>query len=354
MPFDSDLTVITHLLKYTKENPNHDARGRFAPANGVKASADWQEKYTAREGVGLAQNAAKHAMSVEDYTKASDAHTQQLVQSAAPWTRMHEASFVSMLGDGRFKSQFEIKNSSGLVSEQQRAKAEANLFGLDPHTPAFARPIYGYMSEHGDGVVSRDTFQKQYGSVAVHLHDDVLEHTTVTGGDSLNATFGGMNPTMLPTLARNADHHIFDSMNDPLRFSKASDVYPYLEAQYHDGLAASSIKEVVFHAQPQEATLTLLKEKKIPYRVAIQPLPAPPAKRGKKAATTLTCLAMLQDAPGWFLIHDEPGAVRIVDTLRRHIYPSMSLASVVARDAWEPAQSTYIVHAPFTKDDADA
>jgi len=344
-----EIKYILSKMQRHKENPRHDDHGRFAAGGGNVSSSSWQEKYHKSAGAGIDRYSQEHGVSPEEYTKTADEHVHSLVSEANPWTRMHEASLVSMLNDGRFKSQFETKASSGLISEKQRMLAEENLYNTKSDSAPEQRTIYGYMSEHPDGVVARDTFQKQYGGVAVSLKEDVREHTSVTGGDSLNATFAGTNAVLLPKKINTADHEIFDYMNDPLRFKKASEVYPYLEAQYHGGLKSDAIKEVVFHAQPESSTLKLLDEKKIPYRFALQPLVSgkkPKTRTAKKEQTVLRCLAMLPSAPGWYLMTEEQD-VSVVDTLTHTIYPPMNIASLVARDPWEPHNATYRIDASY-------
>ncbi len=111
----------------------------------------------------------------------------------------------------------------------------------------------------------------KYGPIAIRFNDDVGRCTTVTFGDTLTASNGTDELTMVATPFKNPDGRSFrtfvpgESVPDPLNASDA-DLMKYAELQYHGGLSVNDIAEVVFHDKPPQSVLDKLQNLGISYR----------------------------------------------------------------------------------------
>lgn len=199
--------------------------------------------------------------------------------------RVTPKNLEHILGDGRFKSQFETGKSKGLNNTSARAAAEHMWFGVDPavNRNVEQRPIYGYVAEDGIrpagftdgslGGLSTDALS-QYGTIQVVFKDDVRDRTTAMYGDSLNhAAWGMPSPVNDPawysfsptTTATPLSATYTELDRDPEDFRARSQTYS--EAQIHGGVSTDDIAEVVFPSKPTAQLQKALADRGIPWRV---------------------------------------------------------------------------------------
>lgn len=198
--------------------------------------------------------------------------------------RVTPGELDKILGDGRFKSQFETNMSKGHKDTNIRAQFEAEWFGLDVDgTPSSKRPIYGYVALDGVrpvGVGTKDLFGvstdalSQYGTVQVILRDEVRRRTTAMFGDSLSNHHQGMpspvdDPdwrSFTPVGTRSMVTPGLDTSDrDPgsQRFRASN----YAEAEIHGGVTLADVEEVVFPITPPAALRMKLDDADVSWRV---------------------------------------------------------------------------------------
>jgi hypothetical protein len=90
---------------------------------------------------------------------------------------------ISILKDGRFKSQFEVRRSQGALSPHTRREAELRGLGITEDVTDDQRPIYGYVETLN--ARQEKVGVSQYGPIKWVLKDHVKDRTTITWGDSL-------------------------------------------------------------------------------------------------------------------------------------------------------------------------
>lgn len=105
---------------------------------------------------------------------------------------------LGIIGDKRFKTQWETKTSNGLYQPSTREKREYGLLAVDPKTPKSKRPIYGFLANKDSGTspmtkpYNSDVFSansrgaSQYGDVRFVLKPETRDRTTFTMLDSLD------------------------------------------------------------------------------------------------------------------------------------------------------------------------
>jgi SPP1 gp7 family putative phage head morphogenesis protein len=111
--------------------------------------------------------------------------------------RIDIRDLISVLEDGRFKSQFETGTSGGVMSFEFRARVENALFGYAEDVSPDLRPIYGYMSDH----YSAMQYAEQYGNLTVGLRNEIASRTSMTFYDSLDNNITGVVTPKRWTLA---------------------------------------------------------------------------------------------------------------------------------------------------------
>lgn len=235
------------IVKLPKSLLDHTAMRAAEKLAAEPSSTDWT---TIKEGVNL--RAERAGLSTAEYVKQAEEHLRKIMIEAVPMVRVPAAAMLQILEDGRFKSQYESKQSSpgGLYSPKYRREAETEMFGERPEfgkRNAERAPIYGYFMED---TTTLDT-DHAYGNVRVVLNDDVKERATVYGYDSLGMN-GAPSPALAPAIASVIGMYSNPEEKnspDPIRFETFKDWRtvgntPYIEAQYHGGLRVSDIKEV--------------------------------------------------------------------------------------------------------------
>lgn len=223
------------------------------------------------------QKAENLGFSVEEYKSLLQAKAEDMVRSSKFYTAVDPEILSRILRlDGRWKTQFETLRSGGKMSPHSRAESELLMFGFNiaeldfvpsaidnlprKHLPtgvltarAAYRPVYGYLSDHPHGYVSRSgTVQsycvmRSYGKVHVRLRKEALLHrTTVTFHDSLSPSADWPpSPASKPHFASIDLRKVKGVFFRPeFRSGKNDWGEDYLEAQYHGQLRAEDVESV--------------------------------------------------------------------------------------------------------------
>lgn len=172
------------------------------------------------------------------------ADMQTLLDRSELSTRRSEGAALKILKEGRFKTQFETGDSSGVYDPEYRALEENRMFGYPTDRwigpdgrPTVPRPVYGYFWT-GDYAVSGYDGGSSYGHVRFVLSPEARARTTVTWEDSLGAT--GVIPSSAVDVRA-------ISLNRPLRevARQGETNYlhagSYIEAQIHGELSMSDV-----------------------------------------------------------------------------------------------------------------
>jgi hypothetical protein len=271
------------LAAYTKMGGLHTEKGEFSMSG---------SDLLVREAEFLGKDPAQHIKDLQ-------AHAEAITKDSTVWVRVPDKIVGRILEDGRFKNQLETGTTGGSGDTEFRAEIEDKLFGLNNPEPQ-NRPIYGYLTEHPDGLLKYETGPKRvkdgvamYGTVSVKLKPDIRPRTTWTGRDSFGAegeTFRGTkamdNVPFIPSPLEAPSYkslkpalELISKNSDPrrakntakelnaLNFKNASDAVTYNEAQIHGGLSTSDIAEVVFRGKvPNTKTTKALEAANIPWR----------------------------------------------------------------------------------------
>lgn len=243
------------------------------PANSVASLKSTQDRSSIRDRV-----------SAEDVSKA-EAHLKRVLSTSTVGVNVPSKVLDSILVSGRLKSQFETNTSSATLDKSFRAEAEEAKFGYSKSTKAADRIIYGSVFAGPD-----DNASGQYGDVIIELKPSVRSRTTVTAGDSLDATGGKpvavddpkiemfpQDPARYKTdWAKEISDSRFFELNTPGSYSENLDDEPrmtrhYWEAQVHGGVSVSDIARVHVPGTTSESTLAKLSELGIPYAILEKP-----------------------------------------------------------------------------------
>jgi hypothetical protein len=194
----------------------------------------------------------------------------------------------SVLKEGRYKSQFETNASfGGDVQIEARSGFEFHQFGIPEDLPDNQRPVYGYASDQlprirakyqpGTKVAIAGNHDSTagYGRVIVEMRDSIKDRSSITFGDSMNAS-----GETLPTPMRSPDYRSLDFSNygdgkmrtpRPIQAGSvdATAKYDgqYAEVQIHYGATTNDIAKVWLDRQPSEKTQGLLKERGIEWEL---------------------------------------------------------------------------------------
>jgi hypothetical protein len=181
------------------------------------------------------------------------AAVRKITEPARVATRITGPDLLSVLRQGRFKSQHETRSSHGLYDPEDRARVERGFFGA-PESPT-DHPVYGYLY-NGDEPASTNGPSSgfggtlaQYGPYRVVFRPEVRKRTTYTAGDSLAVEWSGdAQPLPLDDPGLDAD---VDRGNDA---SSGPWEVGYYEAQVHGELTPADISRVEFdpYMDPEE------------------------------------------------------------------------------------------------------
>lgn len=177
----------------------------------------------------------------------------QSLDKGFPVVAIEADDMLKVIGDGRFKTQHETRESNGAYKPYLRRQRELALAGVPLDTKASERPIYGYVAtqERGSTPNTSDYNQDryninnsgvgQYGNVRVVLKDDVRERSSYTIPDSLDG-YALARPLTekhtFKTLSQAGVHHDLSLSHG------GKEREGYVEAQIHRGVKVSDIKKI--------------------------------------------------------------------------------------------------------------
>jgi hypothetical protein len=177
----------------------------------------------------------------------------QSLSKGFPVVAIEADDMLKVIGDGRFKTQHETRESNGAYKPYLRRQRELALAGVPLDTKASERPIYGYVAtqERGSTPNTSDYNQDryninnsgvgQYGNVRVVLKDDVKQRTSYTIPDSLDG-YALARPLTekhtFKTLSQAGVHHDLSLSHG------GKERESYVEAQIHRGVKVSDIKKI--------------------------------------------------------------------------------------------------------------
>jgi hypothetical protein len=225
----------------------------------------------------ITQWAEKAGLTPEEYIARVGQSLQQVTDQSESYIRVSHDVLGSILGDKRFKNQFETGRSSAAFDTKARADVEAKSLGISEAAAAAQRPIYGYLSAPNFAAhdTPEETFVGWYGEVTIRLKPSVRARSSVTFGDSMNyrnSTQASMVSQVEPQSVQ-IGGPLWDQVHGAI-FEGKGEVRPaivkatrYIETQIHGGLPIDEIQDVVFREAPSEAVEALLKAKGIPWRV---------------------------------------------------------------------------------------
>lgn len=197
----------------------------------------------------------------------SDALQNGEVTIAAPSTVLE-----AVLSEGRYKNQFETRESGGLMDVGVRKVGEGLALGVPAGTKHAERPIYGFLTtnqeptsmsakhkaeeadtgtyeektkarleRNWESILSVNSYEvDHYGKVRIALKPEVRERTTATIGDSLRTGVMADNITNPRPDFTNMGIH---KNGAPIHMN-GTPIAPYIEAQIHGGVRASDIARI--------------------------------------------------------------------------------------------------------------
>lgn len=200
--------------------------------------------------------------SVESPREQLDAKVAELVQDVEFCTRLSPKSLAQVLQDGRMKSMFETRTSTGRMTFRERAKLEYNLFSYPMDLPPEQRTSYGHLADNSQAQ-SLDLFNR--GSAIIVWKKQVNSRVTFTMGDSGGLGTGRTSrgyPLALPVSLDNPGMQALDlSMllhRNPLTWRSLADVQTfadgqiYAEGQLHGGNAVREEASHLIFRNPTE------------------------------------------------------------------------------------------------------
>lgn len=146
---------------------------------------------------------------------------------------------LSVLDDGRFKTQFETGTSGGGFNPGARYSAEQKGLGVPPGLDVTKRPVYA-------AVGTDATNLSMYGDVEFTLKEDVKRRSTIVLGDSLYSMDEGSavgTPYLNPTKAG------FDRRAWDYGMMGVGEI-SYIEVQVHGGLTVNDVAAIKVIRRP--------------------------------------------------------------------------------------------------------
>lgn len=181
-------------------------------------------------------------MSVDKAINDITTDIKELVDNNPISIRRSAETSLKILKNGRFKTQFETKQSGGCYNPKYRMEAEEYGLGVPPDIDVKQRPVYGYINNpqaYGELDVS------PYGPVEFVMKDEVKDRATITIGDSL----GDFADTSSVGLPYKSDTFGLECITHSQTYSLLREygVDDYIEAQIQGGVKLSDIAKVVLH-----------------------------------------------------------------------------------------------------------
>lgn len=262
-PVVRDETIGNDLIQETEVfDPSVSGTGYLERQKRIDESMETLTKaYNDAHGSNISSNELKLKMT---------AAVKEEVKDARVCINIDSDLMDDFLREGRFKSQFETGTSKGSFAPEARAEFEKNFFGYANDLNPEKRPIYGFLADKTDNATD---VVEQYGNVTCVLKkDEVINRTTFTWDDSLNAT------RMQPVKLSNPDYRAacFTGSDDIYNFEKGlmnlkninqGEAYiagrvPYVEAQIHGGVSIKDVDSMIIHTQIKKTDdINTIKEK---------------------------------------------------------------------------------------------
>ena len=133
-------------------------------------------------------------LSLEEYKTKLQGYTEAIFEKSKPFIAIKSDKVLPLIftEGGRFKSQFETRSSGGSLSPSYRASEEEEYFAFPSDVTEYKedRPVYGYMSNQRNGVISDSgkvpPTVSQYGNIYIEIkREKAMRSATCTFGDSL-------------------------------------------------------------------------------------------------------------------------------------------------------------------------
>lgn len=219
---------------------------------------------------GYEKCAKELGLTVEQYKAKLQDLAEKVFEKSKPFITIDGSEVLPLIftKGGRFKSQFETGTSYGALSPYRRSGVEGDYFGFedDPDVDKEKRPIYGYMTNNENGVISKDgripPTVGHYGNIYVEIkREKAISSATCTFGDSLGLS------DEVPAIPFGKPHFTgFRGMDNPYkisdRLSKIEDYIKgkifklpediagaYTELQYHNQLKLEDVECI--HVSPE-------------------------------------------------------------------------------------------------------
>lgn len=215
---------------------------------------------------------ASMAKSLREGMAYSEEQVTNALQNGEVTIAAHSTVLKAVLSDGRFKNQFETRESGGLMDVGVRKVGEGLAVGVPAGTKHAERPIYGFITTNQEpssayarrraeddatgtqeeklkakrerdwqSILSVDSQEvDHYGKTRIVLKPEVRERTTATIGDSLRTGFMADNITNpKPDLTNMGIYK-----NGAPTHMMGTPIASYVEAQIHGGVKASDISRI--------------------------------------------------------------------------------------------------------------
>ena len=173
-----------------------------------------------------------------EFMRQSEENFQRFLDDNPISVRADSHNAMSIVDEGRFKTQFETNTSNGTLDQGFRASAENKGLGIPKDIDPSERPIYGYVSH-----IDQPELVEHYGDMEFVLKDSVKDRTTVTASDSLyNAEINQVTGTP----ARNSTRAGMDGEVVEI-YNEEWDKIVYVEAQIQGGVTMADVDHLILH-----------------------------------------------------------------------------------------------------------
>ena len=270
--------------------PETPGRAGWARALGgvPTPTTEYRDEAHKRQAAGIKYAAGTLETTPEELKAKADKRVAEIVEGTHIAVRVDSSQLEGILDDGKLINRFqgaEEESQTRSDAGPWREMWEEAAFGLDPETPADARPVYGYLAE--DVATTKRVYGTpqgigRYGDIAIRLKDEVRGRTSFTTDDSGAQNASTYEPGITeselmeesipqPVLAPSSEafdwaneRHYYETeefdeegvggyseshMETPLDYPDADEMLRgggYYEAQVHGGVDLSDIEEVVF------------------------------------------------------------------------------------------------------------
>jgi hypothetical protein len=225
----------THRWERARPSPE------LAPVSGLRymPDADLVERLRAHNLSQLDTIAGQFDMTPEEARRKAQAEIDKIMAEQNISIRRGLRGSRSIIGEGRFKTQFETGSSGGFFAPEVRETAERIGLGYTGKIAPSDRPVYGY-------VPTGSTAPAAYGAVEWRLKPDALHRATITLGDSLAQFEAG---SLVGTPALNPRAEGWDGLLRDLLMEGIFDnpYSSYVEAQVQGGVTLDDVGGVTFH-----------------------------------------------------------------------------------------------------------